>query len=169
MRCSKARTRIVPWLDGELSPADSEVLEQHVADCKKCSEYMELMGKTNPSKTAPTHEPLPEAHWSSMHQSVMAAFDDHDIQERQRIASAWLPPIPRHQAAAIAYAAILVLALSWGWSNHKAAVEANVARDSALEQLERYQQVVAEQQPLAPLPQLPQVRPAAYVPYRDTF
>ena len=99
----------------------------------------------------------------------MSAFDDHEIQERQKAASAWLPPIPRRQVAAIAYAAALALTIGWGWLNHKAAVEAGVARDSALEQLERYQRVVAEQQPLAPLPQLPQVRPATYVPYRDTF
>ena len=169
MRCSKARIRIVAWLDGELSPAESEDLDTHLADCPSCLEYTDLMRKTTPSKPPGANEAFPESHWSPMHQSVMSALDAHEIQERNKAAEAWLPPIPRRHVVATAYAAALVLAIGWGWMNHKAAIEASVARDSALEQLERYQRVVAEGQPLTPLPNLPQVRPAAYVPYRDTF
>lgn len=169
MRCSNARNRIVAWIDGELSPAECEDLEEHLAGCPGCHDYTELMRKTTPSSPPGAGGEFPESHWSPMHESVMAAFEAHDLQERKKVAAAWLPPFTRRHVLATAYAATLVLAIGWGWANHKAAVEASVARDSALEQLEHYQRVVAERQPLTPLPNLPQVRPAAYVPYRDTF
>jgi anti-sigma factor RsiW len=169
VRCSQVLVRIVAWLDGELSAADSEAMQQHVDACPPCGDHRGLMERTRPNAEGTAPPVLSQEDWAPMHDAVMEAADAQDLADRRRAAGLWVAPMPRDRVVAMAYAAALLLALGWGWVNQQEAQKARLARDSALQELLRYQQVVAEQQPLRPLPTLPQVRPAAYVPFRDTF
>jgi len=156
-------------LDGELSAADAEAMQQHVDACPPCGKHRGLMERTRPNPGGASPPALSEEDWAPMHRAIMEAADAHDLEERRRAAGLWMAPMPRDRVVAMAYAAALLLALGWGWVSQQEAQRARQARDSALQELLRYQQVVAEQQPLRPMPTLPQVRPAAYVPFRDTF
>jgi len=169
VRCSNVQNQLVAWLEGELSAADAERIELHVGSCTPCREQKGFLQQTHPNPLGESAPPMPESSWVPMHDAVMEAFDARDLERRRRSANQWMPPLPRERLVAMAYAAALFLAIGWGWASHQEARQARVARDAALQELLRYQQVVAEQQPLTPLPALPQVRPAAYVPYRDTF
>ena len=57
MRCSKVRTLLVAYQDGELAPSASHLVTQHLHHCKHCEEYNEQLFLTQvPIPEGPTVE-----------------------------------------------------------------------------------------------------------------
>jgi predicted anti-sigma-YlaC factor YlaD len=58
MRCSKAHKLIGDYLEGALSPEESERLREHLEGCADCRDLLEdFQGIIDEAKELPKHEP----------------------------------------------------------------------------------------------------------------
>jgi anti-sigma factor RsiW len=60
MRCDQIRDRIGPLIDGELAPADRQVVAAHAAGCPECARYRDELERLR-AQLRPVREPAPRA------------------------------------------------------------------------------------------------------------
>lgn len=147
MDCRTASEHLVPWLEAELAPAVTEVVGEHVAHCPDCASLAERLRAQGERLAAigPAIDPRlsGDAFWASMDDSLSDAWEQ--LGEERVAASAraatWTGRLQARARGELrvspvglaAYAAALLLALAWGWSNHEDARVAQ-AEVRALEQ-----------------------------------
>ncbi|GEM_PF-4270314 len=138
MGCRRTRSRIVAWLDQELTSVESHKVEDHLAECTTCQAHASLLQATQPGPSTGPQDVEQEPFMADMLEGVLTRYDQLDAQglafHRQR----WWPSEVRLGAVhMVAYAAVLATAICWAWVSHLEAAEAVAAKDRLLHSLER--------------------------------
>jgi len=104
-RCAEILDLVGPWADGELDPARSAEMEEHLRSCDSCSRVVEALGRLDAAAAAAfTPPPVGGARWEEVWRGVSA----RTLEARHRSASRrWLWP-----AAAAAVVLVGAAALS---------------------------------------------------------
>jgi anti-sigma factor RsiW len=149
-QCSDVHLCAAAWLDGQLSPAESEFMEEHLASCAECTE---LIAKMNEQLLEPPKLRLiqDDNYWREM--------DEVLAQELEEAEKKSLRSIPWKVLAL--YAAVLMLSILWGTHHRQRAI--------TLQQLvERQQRTLEHLERISAQPETPKtyVVPAKYVPAR---
>ena len=111
MRCQRVLSLLSAYMDGEASPADSRMLEKHLAGCASCSRELALLQVTaRMLATAPEVEP-PE---SLLEQIEAVTIRRASFRQRLVEGFASIPAYGRWAAAATAAAGILLVILTSG-------------------------------------------------------
>ena len=171
MDCTSVITRVAAFLDGELSPDETERFASHIEGCPACMRIVVRMGEQ-------TFSPLgPEARqnicgrdgfWGDM-DSVLDTHLDQMVLAKTAPSGPWFArrvtlPIPMIAA----YAAAMLLAVAWGVQQHDRASTAELASEHLGQQLESERRLAA--QPAAPTtPATETYKAVNYTPERGTF
>ena len=128
-QCSDVLLCAAAWLDGQLSPAESEFMEEHLSQCSKCEELVLRMSE---QELEPPQLRLIQDndYWSEM-DDVLAT----ELEEAQRISQRKMP----WKVLAL-YAAALLLSVLWGAHHRQRAntlEEMVESQQRTLEHLER--------------------------------
>ena len=109
MRCSKIKTMLVAYQDGELSPSAAHLVTQHLHRCDGCEKYNERLFYTNvPMPDEPTIEQTLQ-----MHQALDTALEQAWKQPREFVA-----PARRTSLSALPIAVALLALVTLGlWSS----------------------------------------------------
>lgn len=175
MDCDTLQELLVPFLEGELSPSEQELAEDHLTACARCSDLASRISSQDAALASLPPEPDPRlsdaAFWGPMTAAVDAAWDAR-AQAPDGPAAAPEPPRRELRVTPVgltAYAAALLLALAWGWSNHRDAERATAEADAL-----RAEQSTAVPSAPARVEALPSrssqpYQPVRYTPRRGTF
>jgi anti-sigma factor RsiW len=123
-------------LEDELSPSQHELASNHLDACVECADLASRISGQDRAlaSLSPDRDPRLEqdTFWGPMNDAVDAAWDTPvpaEPTQRERFFRREFRVTP---VGLLAYAAALLLALSWGWSNHldaqQAANQADVLR-----------------------------------------
>ena len=165
MTCSSVRRRLVAFQDGELSPGEMTLVQEHLEKCASCSNLEERLARATPQPTLM----IPVAVQLKMEAAVREALEEAKrnpepvteiVTETRAPSSA--SPLGRSWMRAGLYAALAALTVGWGatawWSPSLSGSLSMVSN-----------QQVAESR-IAATPMPPDVyRPAAYVPTDSWF
>jgi len=152
MDCHTVRSLLVPYLDGELAPAQAVWIEAHHEVCEPCcAATTRLKAQSAQLATLP-----PPAMSGGLAHDLFAHMDADLEAELDRIAHApapmaVAPPPKQHKVSPmgfVAYAAVLGAALMWGWWGHDAASTANTQVEAMRVELERSERLRARALPL---------------------
>jgi anti-sigma factor RsiW len=159
MDCRTVNERLVPWLDGELAPAEARGVEEHIERCAGCGARAEALAQQGAlleglKPTGATEQP---GFWDRFDARVLPALAELPAGPAPR------PAPPREfrisVAGVAAYAAALVLALGWALVQRAEVSRAQAQAAEAQSELERVRRLAVE----APLPAAP-LRAGAAVP-----
>ena len=80
MNCWRTRQLLAAYLDGELSPSETELIDEHVRVCPECAELKERIAAIPPLEL-PRLEPNVEADvWARMDDALEAAWERNERQ-----------------------------------------------------------------------------------------
>lgn len=108
MRCQRVRSLLSAYMDGEADPADSRMVEDHLAGCAECSREFALLRDTA-RMLATTPEVEPPA--GLLEQIEVATIRHPSVWQRLGTALGSVPAYGRWAAATTATAAILLAIL----------------------------------------------------------
>jgi anti-sigma factor RsiW len=149
-QCSDVHICAAAWLDGQLSPAESEFMEEHLSSCTKCEKLILKMNEQ--LLTPPTLRLIQDDnYWREMDEVL--ALELHEAEKKSQRKLPW-------RVLAL-YAAALILTVLWGLHHRQRAV--------TLEQVvERQQRTLEHLERISAQPESPKtyVVPAKYVPAR---
>ncbi len=184
MDCQEAQQLIVPWLEDELAPAEGELMGEHVERCPCCADLAGQLAAQSDDLAQLRPPPDPRldqpAFWSQMDGTLSDAWETVQHERATEVArgNTVTGRVARQLAGLelrvspvglVAYAAALLLAVAWGWSNLS---DAEVARAEAqalereLTDLERGSRVAIE--PRQP-PRVEAYRTVSHTPRRGTL
>ena len=155
MDCQTVRTLLVPYLDGELAPAQVAWVEAHREICDTCGSAADRLAAQGEQLATLPPPPLPAAlaeHlWERMDADLGPALDAMaaDAPPPPTPAPALLPQnlrVPRK--AVLFYAALLGLAVAWGMWRHEAAATAEARVQALRVELERAERLRASPSPM---------------------
>lgn len=117
---------LVPYVRGELAPADRERVARHLDDCPDCRQdaagLRELLARL--SSTAPA---APEVHWGGFRAELREKLDAR----RARRRAWWGRPLPWALSASLAGVA-LVLAVWSGWQSPGGGLEPTTPEEATI-------------------------------------
>lgn len=166
MDCRTVRKILVPYCDEELAPADAAWVAEHLEVCPSCASAHSRVAAQSHTLAKLPPPPLPEAvtgpMWAAMDEALEAELAA--IDRAAPAAPQAPPPSPARtgssRVAYLSYAALLLLALAWGWSRHEAAAIAEGEAHTLRQRLEQLERRAAAP---APLPEAgTEWRPVAY-------
>jgi anti-sigma factor RsiW len=166
MNCGQVTERMAAYLDGQLAPAEAEQLSEHLHGCTPCHQICDaMMGQDfAPMSAAEKDEGCgAEGFWDAMDtalDSELAALTPMSTSRGQG-ARIGLP-----MTVALAYAAALLLAVTWGYQHMERADSAEETAQGLQQQLEQERRLAADPQAV---PGVPEYRPVVYTPQRSTF
>ena len=151
--CEIVREKAVAWMDEELSPAETDIVAEHLDRCEDCSEFVERLEsiELRPPKL---RFATGDAFWSKMDSTLSDELDAHDA-----------PTLPAKRVTweRVAFVALLLFTLVWGIVQHQQVSKLESIVESQQLHLERMQRIYA--QPASPRQQ-PYVMPAVHIPNR---
>ena len=166
MNCGQVTERLAAFLDGQLAPAEAEILAGHLHGCTPCHQVCDaMMAQDFAPMTADEMDAGCSApgFWDAMDSALEAELDG--LAPRSvpggRGVRVGLPV-----SVALAYAAAFLLAVAWGYQHMERADSAEAAAQRLQEQLEQERRLAAD--PPA-TPGVPAYRPVVYTPQRSTF
>ncbi len=166
--CQDIADRAAPWLDQQLSPGETELVERHLDGCAACRERLELLSEQRFERPRLVQVEAPDF-WRAM--------DDRLAQEHERLLAeraaagptptSWWKREIRLSGASLAAAAALALSLAGvsAWQAARA-VQADAALASVQQELERERRLSASREPT--LPREPVVL-VSHLPYRGSL
>jgi len=164
VHCRAVRMQLVAFQDGELSPGQRTQVREHLDRCAACAKLERRLEEVTPRPFVEVDPELQETMWRRLDAAIDAAF------RRQRT----LPPPSRLQlwwrwlaeettvptGAMLAYASLLLIAITWGahnwWTAQQLQLALNQRDASAPMQLVVPAEIPADQ-----------FRPAAWAPEED--
>lgn len=110
IKCEDVRDLFTPWLDGEISGEENDLLAGHLLTCEPCRNEFELWKRIADTLRDDTaiEEPSPDFRTGVMRR--LQTETEVESRPRRRLAHIWRTP------AAAAAAAVLLFAGSWGVS-----------------------------------------------------
>lgn len=171
MDCTSVITRVAAFLDGELSPDETERFASHIESCSSC---MRIVVRMEEQTFLPLESEAREAicgrdgFWGDM-DSVLDTHLDQMVLAKTAPSGPWFArrvalPVPMIAA----YAAAMLLAMAWGMQQHDRASSAELASEHLGQQLESERRLAA--QPPAPTtPATETFKAVNYTPERGTF
>jgi anti-sigma factor RsiW len=166
MNCPEITERLAAFLDGQLAPAEAEQVGEHLSKCTPCHQRCDaMMGQDFAPMSAEEREAgcASEGFWDTMDEVLDKELCAMAPAGAPR-ARARLGGVP--MSVAMAYAAALLLAVTWGYQHMARADEAEATAKELQTQLEQERRLAAEPRST---PGLPAYRPVAYTPQRATF
>ncbi|MBO86880.1 MAG: hypothetical protein CL927_16145 [Deltaproteobacteria bacterium] len=172
MECKTVRSLLVPYLEGELAPAQMEWIAAHQQSCPACSAVEAKLRAQGDLLAALPPPPMPERLSSGLWQSMDAHFTEELARLETETHSASTPAIEASSSAHIRltrrsltlYATILGLALAFGLWRHDAASTAEARVQALRIKLERAERLRAS--PSAMPSAIGNYKAAAYAPGR---
>lgn len=169
MDCQTVQALSIAFLEGELSPGETDQVGEHLESCEPCAARLAALDAHSDvlAALAPPPDPrlLEPGFWDRMETAVS--------REAEQVLAPPPPPVPRWRRplqvtplGLFAYAAALVLAVGWGWMQHQDAAQATAQAEALGAELEQERRLAA--QPPRPV-RLEQYRPVSYTPRRGTF
>jgi hypothetical protein len=147
--CSDVRYCAAAWLDEQLSPAESEFMEQHLNCCPECEDFVGALAEQDFSP--PNVKLIEQDHfWDTMDQALEEEFLQSNQREQQF-----------SRAALIVYAAALVLSVLWGVHHRQRAIHLERIVDSQQQSLEHWERITQQAESGKKT-----VQPVKYVPAR---
>ena len=171
MDCTSVKTRVAAFLDGELSPSETERFASHIEHCSSCFQIVLRMEKQH---FTPLDAKEREAicgrvgFWGDM-DSVLDTHLDQMVLAKTAPSGPWFArrvtlPVPMIAA----YAAAMLLAVAWGIQQQDRASTAELASEHLGQQLESERRLAA--QPTIPAaPASETYKAVNYTPERGTF
>ena len=148
IQCRDVQLCAAAWLDGQLSPAEAEFLEEHLSQCPSCEEMLNRMSEQPLSP--PTLQVVQnDTYWRKMDEAL--ALELSNAQKSNDKQTSW-----KNKGI---YAAALLLMFFWGLHQQQ--------RASDLQQMvEQQQRTLDHLERLATQPETPKTYavPAKYVP-----
>lgn len=178
MECRTVRELLVPWLEDELAPAQQELMNDHIERCSSCADLAGRLSAQDVALSSLPPEPDPrlatEAFWAKMDTTLS---EEWEVVAKERASAppaagaSWLGQreLRVTPVGLVAYAAALLLALAWGFSNQVDAQHAEaraMALQEELHEAERATAVAVEPLPARPAPAY---QPVSYTPRRGTL
>ncbi len=164
MNCTEVTERIAAFLDGQVSPAESEHIAEHLERCTLCHQLCDALMRQD-------FEPLSQEEkdavcgsggfWDSMDASLESELASMQPDESARSRRTGGVPL----SMGLAYAAALLLAVAWGYQHMQRADHAEATAKELQQLLEQERRLAAEPEVV---PQVP-YRPVSYTPRRATF
>ena len=167
MDCTDITDRLAPFLDGELSPGETTLVETHLDHCEACQDRCDAMGAQEFGGVVRIAGAEHPEFWARLDGAVDEAWA-----HRERAAP---PPQRRGPRSGrvevrlttlLLYAAGLALTLAWGagqWVRADRAEANLVARDAQFDRADRLAAAPLSQWQLDPLAL------SSYTPHRGTF
>ena len=150
-RCVDVQVSAAAWLDGQLSPAEAEFMEEHLQNCSKCEGFIATLAEQD--FEAPDIKIAQDDHfWQDMDQILE---DEFVLVEKERSNLPW-PMLAL-------YAATLLLSLLWGLQHRQRAVHLEKIVENQQHSLE-YWEKLSQQNVQKEGEET--VRPVKYVPAR---
>jgi hypothetical protein len=88
----QARRLLYPYLQKELTPEDEQWVENHLTDCKRCAEELEMMKSALElfprTSTSPSNERSGEF-WNQFAQNVSRRIQEEEMRSKARASSLW--------------------------------------------------------------------------------
>ena len=164
MHCRGVRRRLVAFQDGELSPGEHTQVRDHLGRCEACARLEQRLAQVTPRPFLELDPELQETMWGRLDAAIDAAFRHQQSLPRPSRVQVWWRWLTEETTvptgAMLAYAALLLVAITWGAHNWWTAQQLQLAldrRDGAAP----VQVVVPAEIPAD------QFRPAAWVPEED--
>lgn len=155
MDCKTVRSLLVPYLDGELAPAQVAWIDAHLEICDDCSAARGLLSQQSASLAALPPPPMPasltDSLWDRMDQDLAAALDDLEQSApppQPAVAPRAALQVRLSRKAIFAYAALLGLAVAFGLWRHDAAATAEARVQTLRMELERVERLQASPRPM---------------------
>lgn len=106
--CQDIRICAAALLDGQLSPAEEQLMEEHLFECQECSDFL---GQLEEQHMQPPRLQIiqDDEYWSEMDSVLQAELERAESNTSKGISLQW----------GILYAAILLLSLLWGGYEHQ--------------------------------------------------
>ncbi len=83
MNCWRTRQLLAAYLDGELSPAETELISEHVQACPECSELRDRIAAIPPLDLPRLDSEAEDEIWSRMDDALEIAWQKHERGEEQ--------------------------------------------------------------------------------------
>lgn len=165
MDCEHVRMHIAPLLDGELGPAEEQLIGEHLEACAACADFAERVAAQDLAPPGPDPRTAQPDFWQAMDQAV-----DTEWLRIQRAAPS-RPPVWRRQVTVgvpllAAMAAALLLSIGYGAYASQDAAAARAQTAQLGQELERERRLAAT--PAKPV-QVDAFKLATYTPHRGTF
>ena len=169
MRCRNAIKQIGPYVDGELTAADTKALREHLAECKGCSQRYSLVhGLVRKVSSLPAIVPTPEESYRLMNR----------LRREMSAPAAPRPAYRRIQVAATSISLLVIATVTgvslviWGGGGGPAPVSEEVALEGegtgeALSKDTTEADLLGEETAVAPLAQETMARPALVTSEKD--
>ena len=127
--CRDVRLCAAAWLDGQLSPAESEFMEEHISQCRQCEELIAQMAEQDlkPPKLRIIQD---DEYWREMDETLATELMQAQRASRRKVSWKVLS----------LYAAALLLTVFWGiHQRHRANALQEIVENQqrTLEQFER--------------------------------
>jgi anti-sigma factor RsiW len=169
MDCQTVQDLSIAFLEGELSPGETDQVAEHLEICEACAERLALFDEQSEDLAALPPPPDPRLQqpgfWDRM-DAALAEEAAHALAPPAPPVPVWRRPLKVSPLGLVAYAAALLLAVTWGWLQHQDAQQAAAHAASLETELEQERRLAA--QPPTPV-RVEQYRPVSYTPRRGTF
>ena len=106
--CKNYEEDLVLYYYGESGATERAAMQQHMAECGRCRNFVEDLGRVLP-QMAPQPE-LPQSFWDSYFRETMAKLDAHET--RQSWWSSWVAPLNGWLVPAFGTMAVAALAIT---------------------------------------------------------
>jgi anti-sigma factor RsiW len=138
--CRKIRDRMSAWLDQELSPGEGAQLEGHLSQCSTCAtlrdrlqEQSSLLALLPPGPHPGVSDP---SFWNRMDADLSGELDQMEARclDQGLKAEAWRERrVSVPMAMVVAYAAVLILAVWWGWEHSPSVAHPEIRAETVAE------------------------------------
>ncbi len=127
--CRDVELCAAAYLDAQLSPAEEEMVEEHLERCDACADMIDAMAaqRLKPPRLQLLQE---NDYWEEMDAVLQAELDRAEIEQQSKFS----------KQSIVLYAAILLLTVLWGWHHRQRAIHLErivYTQQQTLEQLER--------------------------------
>ena len=127
--CRDVELCAAAYLDAQLSPAEEEMVEEHLERCDACAEMIDAMDaqRLKPPRLQLLQE---NDYWEEMDAVLQEELDRAELEQQPKIS----------KQSMVIYAAILILTVLWGWHHRQRAIHLErivYTQQQTLEQLER--------------------------------
>jgi hypothetical protein len=167
MNCAEITDRIAAYLDGQLCPAESEQVSEHLNGCTPCHQLCDCMMAQD---FAPLSQEEKDAMCGAGFWGPMDTALDKELANLERSGTdgaGWSKGrVGLPMTVAVAYAAALLLAMAWGYRHMERADDAETTAKDLKIQLDQERRIAAEPRVS---PEVPAYRPVSYTPRRATF